>query len=1004
MKELQFMRVLSKIVYYLIFSIISITVYAQQYIDNQYLFSNYNTRNGLINNVIYSITQDSQGFIWFGSDMGLTRFDGKFFFHKAIPEIFNTPTSIHNVITNDEGYIICTSFIHGVFEQSDNGSFKRYFIEPEILNRNIIYSIKQYSEGKLLLATQRSLLKADDENLTELYDYGLDRSVFVTIDIDHNNTIWFGGINGIGKMEQDGEELKPFFLPELKDHYIVKIMFDNQGVLHAGTANGYYRIEFEEPFNPVSGYKIYKPFDEMNALYINNLYIDRDQNLWITTSSNGAYMTKGDSITLHLNMDNGLLSPSVLCMMQDHEGNYWFGTNSGLSMVEDFDSYMLSKDGKLFQAYYDIIPDSYGRIWIPDQNIFHVYVDNKLVRLEIKNTPLEKNGIDNIFIDEDLNMWIYNDAELFRLRLYEELPDLKNIEKIADLSTYSPAYFNFTTKDDNGLWLCTNSKILQYHHDRLLEVRFNHPDSSNIKPVRVEQDRFGYYWISDYINGLYRASLVENSKDMLVFDNIKNYKSFLIDSTYSPTWVNDMRIDHEGNLWEVSTYSGVYKHTIDSSGVVSSMLYSTKNGLSSNVVVRLSFGEDGRAWFYTQNGTNILTKEANGAEHFTYINNKNGIEGQPINSVEQKGKVFMLTDDGFFITQNNVVGRNQRPIPRVIITNLLVNGIDNTLQINKKKTFVLNNTQNNLAFDFSSIAFKRYNDSRYQYMLEGISTDWSDLSERSFVEYSALSPGKYKFKVRAVTYDGIMGDETSFSFKISPAFYQSFLFYLIILVIILLLFYSFYKYRINQIIKIENMRSRIASDLHDDIGSTLSSIFLMSEMTSSNDKRARLAEVLHKISENSRNILNSMDDIIWSVNPQEDSLASLMVRLREYAMTPCEARKISLYMNVGDSVSSLILEMDERRNIYLITKEAINNAIKHSGCTKLEVTFSVINKQLEVVINDNGEGFDMQLPSSRNGLVNMNRRAQQINCEMITRSEKGRGTTIRLKTKNHMFI
>ena len=314
------------------------------------------------------------------------------------------------------------------------------------------------------------------------------------------------------------------------------------------------------------------------------------------------------------------------------------------------------------------------------------------------------------------------------------------------------------------------------------------------------------------------------------------------------------------------------------------------------------------------------------------------------------------------------------------------------------------NSQNNQAFDLSSISLIRSNDNKYQYILEGISNEWSDLSELGFVEYSTLGPGKYNLKVRTVTYDGIIGDEASFSFKIRPAFYKSFLFYIIIFFIILLLFYAFYKYRINQIIKIENMRSRIASDLHDDIGSTLSSIFLMSEMTSSHDKQARLAEVLHKISDNSRNILNSMDDIIWSVNPQEDSLASLMVRLREYAMTPCETRKISLYMNVGDSVSSLILEMDERRNIYLITKEAINNAIKHSGCTKLEVTFSVINKQLEVVINDNGEGFDMQSPTSRNGLVNMNRRAQQINCEMIIRSEKGRGTTIRLKTKNHMFI
>ena len=222
------MRVLSKIVYCLICLIISVTVYAKQQTDYQYLFSNYNTRNGLINNVIYSITQDSQGFIWLGSDMGLTRFDGKLFFHKAILEIYNTPTSVHNVITNDKGYIVCSSFMHGVFEQLNNGVYKRYFKGPEIINRNIIYSVDQYPGGEYLMATSRSLLKTVNDSLIELYDHGFDRSIFVTIDIDKNNAIWFGGINGLGIIEQDGEELKPFFLPEFKDQYIVKIIFDDK--------------------------------------------------------------------------------------------------------------------------------------------------------------------------------------------------------------------------------------------------------------------------------------------------------------------------------------------------------------------------------------------------------------------------------------------------------------------------------------------------------------------------------------------------------------------------------------------------------------------------------------------------------------------------------------------------------------------------------------------------------------------------------------------------------
>ena len=159
--------------------------------------------------------------------------------------------------------------------------------------------------------------------------------------------------------------------------------------------------------------------------------------------------------------------------------------------------------------------------------------------------------------------------------------------------------------------------------------------------------------------------------------------------------------------------------------------------------------------------------------------------------------------------------------------------------------------------------------------------------------------------------------------------------------------------------------------------------------------------MLLKISKNSREILNSMDDIIWSVKPQDDSLDNLIVRLREFAIPLCESKGIYFYMNIEPSVSSLALEMDERRNIFLITKETLNNAIKHSQCTKLEVTFSAINRHVEVVVNDDGVGFDLQSPTSRNGVINMKRRAQQIGRELVILSEEGRGTTVRLKMKSH---
>jgi signal transduction histidine kinase len=295
--------------------------------------------------------------------------------------------------------------------------------------------------------------------------------------------------------------------------------------------------------------------------------------------------------------------------------------------------------------------------------------------------------------------------------------------------------------------------------------------------------------------------------------------------------------------------------------------------------------------------------------------------------------------------------------------------------------------------------FKNANDVRYQYKLEGVDKDWSVLSERGFVEYASLRPGKYIFKVRAAMLgdETDVGEESTLSFRISPAFYQSVWFYSLLAIFVFALLYAFIRYRIRQVIKMERMRTRIASDLHDDIGSTLSSISLLSEMASRQDKDSALAKALSKIGVDSRDVLNSMDDIIWSVNPQNDSLSSLVVRLREYAIPLCESKDIIFSMNVEFDTHSVNLSMDERPNIYLIVKESINNAVKHSGCKKLSIAFTA-NPRLEISVQDDGCGFDTALPTSRNGLTNIKRRAAQIGGEIVLFSEIGKGAIITLKT------
>ena len=218
--------------------------------DGKYfLFKNYTTQNGLLQNSIYSIAQDRDGYIWIGSNVGLTRFDGKTFFHKAIPAIFNNLATVHYIETAPDGNIICTSIMQGVFVQQDNGQFKQYLKRGYVeLGKNVFWSVKYCPDGRILAHESRCIYLLTTDTLQQFYDLGRDGALFHSIEMDKENRIWFGGRMGLGVMQLSDSVYEPVFLPEFKDKLIVKILFDDEGTLHVGTSQGYYRIKWRQPY------------------------------------------------------------------------------------------------------------------------------------------------------------------------------------------------------------------------------------------------------------------------------------------------------------------------------------------------------------------------------------------------------------------------------------------------------------------------------------------------------------------------------------------------------------------------------------------------------------------------------------------------------------------------------------------------------------------------------------------------------------------------------------
>lgn len=294
-------------------------------------------------------------------------------------------------------------------------------------------------------------------------------------------------------------------------------------------------------------------------------------------------------------------------------------------------------------------------------------------------------------------------------------------------------------------------------------------------------------------------------------------------------------------------------------------------------------------------------------------------------------------------------------------------------------------------------------DNVYKYKLEGFNDDWIYAGTQREATFTNLSPGTYTFKV--------VGRNSNYVWSKAPATMQitilapwwgTWWFRLCTLFAVAGILYGLYRYRTSQLLRVERMRNDIAQDLHDEIGSTLSSISLyttvMQKTSEGLSKKSGL--LLNKIEKNTSEMMEAMNDIVWATKADNDSLEQVIDRMRAFAASTTEAKGIKLEFNVERKAERIKVSMHQRKNIYMMFKEAVNNAIKHSDCDKIIVSVISTTKKLQISIQDNGKGFDVKEVHnngnslSGNGLDGMERRAQQIGAICSINSTRGIGTVI----------
>jgi len=312
--------------------------------------------------------------------------------------------------------------------------------------------------------------------------------------------------------------------------------------------------------------------------------------------------------------------------------------------------------------------------------------------------------------------------------------------------------------------------------------------------------------------------------------------------------------------------------------------------------------------------------------------------------------------------------------------------------------------KNELQIDFVAPGFSPTEGLRYQYRLGGTGLDWSAPTDQRRVNLANLAPGRYRFEVRAIDSDGVRSVQPArFGFAIAPPIWRRWWFIATVWILLGLIVYELHRYRLWRLIEIERVRTRIATDLHDDIGSSLSQIAIMSEVIrrevgpADEGVRRRLSVIAGV----SRELVDSMSDIVWAINPGRDNLVDLTQRMRQFADDLLMARGIEFTFAGPGVERDIPIETDIRREVFLIFKEALNNAVRHSACSHIEIVLGIDRKGVMLKITDDGTGFDSRQSNGGHGLTNMRRRGENISGTVEILAEAGQGTMIALQAPIH---
>ncbi len=583
--------------------------------------------------------------------------------------------------------------------------------------------------------------------------------------------------------------------------------------------------------------------------------------------------------------------------------------------------------------------------------------------------------------------------------------------KVSELKSEEVEYLESFLKlpfvtGEGGDWYADSNRLRYQNKVLKRATYYNLPVASNDEYPKLIQckikDSSGNIWLGTS-QGLLRFNLA--NREWSVFKN-KPDEPISVSSNVIFSLCLDP-VQPTKYLWIGTNGGGLNRMDLQTGKC---LVFSTKDGLPNNVIYGILPDDESNLWMSTNKGLSSYNLKKSSFRNFDY---KDGLQSNEFNRGAycrtSEGCLYFGGVNGFNYFYPREI-RNNTSRPQVVITGLKIRNqlvairaegspLLKSIYLTEKLTLAFK--ENFISFEFASMDFTDPEKNLYRYKLEGFDKDWINSGNTYSANYTNLDPGTYTFKVKGSNNDDFWNEQgTSVKVIILPPWYMTWWFKTFMALAVGLAVYGFYRFRLTQALKLQSIRDRIASDLHDEVGSNLSNIYIFSNVAqqkaTANDQTVPL---LQKITDYTQQSMEAMNDIVWMINTRNDRFENIIVRMRTLAAELAETSDCDLQMNFDESLNDVKLNMEERKNFYLIYKEAINNLAKYAGCKNVWVSMSLRHNTVTLIIRDNGKGFDVANTSTGNGLFNMKKRAEFLNGTFKVDSKMGEGTTLQLSFK-----